>query len=376
MFFKDIIGQKNLLSRFINTVKENRVSHAWLMFGEEGTGSLPIALAFASYILCTNRLEDDACGTCASCRKTQKYIHPDMHFVFPVNKTREVDSDSVGSDDFISYWRSFISENPYGRLTQWYNHIDLDNKQGIISTDESKRLTSKLMLKSFESDYKIVIIWHPEKMNDQASNKILKLLEEPPAQTIFMLVAENPDMLLTTIRSRCIPVKIPRITDSDMIAALRERFGIEQGSAVEVARLAEGNYLKAIEMAGDPDEINFNFLKFRDLMRSCLKNSIPEIIGHAEELSALNREKQKSFLEYGLGTVRESLALHFNEPEIVHIQNREMEFTPRFAPFITGLNISGFNKELSRAVHDIERNGNGKIIFLDLGLKLAGLIKR
>jgi DNA polymerase-3 subunit delta' len=376
MFFREIVGQELLKNRLIQTVKENRVSHAWLFFGSEGTGSLPLALAYAGYILCTNRTGNDACGVCPSCRKTQKYIHPDLHFLFPVNKTRDTEGENVTCDDFLADWRNFLLYNPYGRINQWYNQIDLENKQGNINTDESKRLASKLFLKPFESDYKIAIIWQADKMNDQASNKILKLLEEPPPMTIFILITENPDSLLPTIRSRCIPVKVPRIQDEEIFNQLTTVHSIEKESALEITRLSQGNYLKAKEIITDSEDFNYFFTKFRDLMRSCLRSNIPELIKHAEELAALNRERQKTFLEYGLSTIRESVALHFGEPSLVNIASGEMEFTPKFAPFITGYNTAAFTEELTRASRDIERNGNGKIIFLDLVLKLAALIKR
>ncbi len=374
MYFKDIIGHSDLKKRLIQTVKENRVGHAWLFFGPEGSGSLPLALAFASYVLCTERLGDDACGTCISCKKVHKYIHPDLHFVFPVNKSKIKDKDTVTCDDYGAEWRTFILNNPYGRVTQWYESIELENKQGIISAEESRILGNKLFLKSFESDYKIAIIWQPEKMNDQASNKILKLLEEPPPLTIFILVSENPDILLSTVRSRCIPVKVPRISDSDMHAFISHQFTVSDDHCDEVTRLAEGNYLKMQEVIAEEGS-NYNFLKFRDLMRCCFKFNMGEIIKHTEEIASLTREKQKTFLEYGLKTIRESLALHFNQRTLVFIAGEEKTFVPNFAPFITGSNVTALTHELNRAIADIERNANGRIVLLDLALKITALIR-
>lgn len=376
MFFSDIVGQDVLKKRLVQTVLDNRVSHAWLFFGPEGAGALPLVLAFAGYILCTNRNEQDVCGLCASCTKVGKYIHPDLHFVFPVNKTRSLDKDNVTSDDFIAEWRKFLVRNPYGRLTQWYDFIDLENKQGVINTEESKRLASKLNLKSFESDYKVVILWQPEKMNDQASNKLLKLLEEPPPLTIFLLVTESPDQLLTTIRSRCMPVKVPRISDTDLSGILINKHRLLPDKAKNIVRLASGNYLRALDLISETEDISFNFTKFRDLMRCCFRTDISGLARLSEELASLTREKQKSFLEYGLRTLRESLALHFNTAGIVYITDEEQEFTPNFAPFINGANVIPFSDELNKAIRDIERNANGRIVFLDLTLKLAGLIKR
>ncbi|HEX2394244.1 MAG TPA: DNA polymerase III subunit delta' [Bacteroidales bacterium] len=376
MYFRDVVGQDILKSRFVNTVEENRLSHAWLLFGPEGAGALPLALSFASYILCNDRKGGDSCGLCPACKKSHKLIHPDLHLVFPVNRTKSVDLDGPASDDFLSEWRIFILNKPYGRITQWYDHIDLDNRQGLINIEESKRLSYKLSLKSFESDYKVVVIWHPEKMNDQAGNKLLKLLEEPPEKTIFILVSENPDVLLSTIRSRCIPVKVPRIADSDIKQKLIEEHHLPVNDASEITALSQGNYLKALEMITEADEYNYNFVKFRDLMRSCLTTSILQLIAHAEELSGLNREKQKSFLEYGLKTIRESVALHYEDAGIAFVTRGEMEFTPKFAPYINGNNVLRITEELNKAIRDIERNVNSRMVFLDLGLKLSGMIKR
>jgi|WetSurMetagenome_2_1015567.scaffolds.fasta_scaffold03729_6 DNA polymerase III subunit delta' len=374
MFFKDIIGHESLKNRLVQTVKENRVSHAWLFFGAEGTGALPVALAFAGYILCNNSTDNDACGICTSCNKVQKYIHPDLHFVYPVNKTKGLDKDSVTSADFSTEWRTFLLNNPYGRLTQWFDAIELENKQGLITAEESKQLSSKLFLKSFESDYKIAIIWLPEKMNDQAANKLLKLLEEPPPMTIFMLVSENPDQLLTTVKSRCMPVKVPRISDEDISLFIKEKFTYSNEECIEITRLSEGNYVKMQEIIHDGGS-DYNLLNFRDLMRYCFKSNVTEIMKLTEEIAALTREKQKSFLEYGLRTVRESLALHFNADELAFISGEGKTFTTNFAPFVHGKNVTFFTHELNKAIMDIERNANGRIVLLDMALKIMALIR-
>lgn len=376
MFFRDIIGHSALRKRLALTVQEDRLGHAWLFFGPEGSGSLPMALAFARYILCTDRSADDACGHCASCQKISKYIHPDLHFSFPVNKTKSLDKDEVVCDDFLPDWRSFLISQPYGRLTGWYDAIDLENKQGIINIDESRRLAGVLNLKPFESDYKVAIIWQPDKLNAQAGNRLLKLLEEPPPNTVFLLAGENPDAVLPTIASRCVPVKVPRIDDAAMKEAITGRHGLTPEKADSVTRLASGSYLLALELISEEEDADQLFIRFRDLMRLCFSRNIPGLMKMADELATLTREKQKSFLEYGLRTIRESLALHFDAPEMVYVAGQEWEFTPKFAPFVTGNNIEAITRELNTAIADIERNGNGRIIFLDLVLKLTGLIKR
>jgi DNA polymerase-3 subunit delta' len=377
MLFKEIVGQEPLKNKLIDTVRENRVSHAWLFFGPEGSGVLPLSLALAQYILCTNRGENDACGVCHSCNMVNKYIHPDLHFTFPVNKTKEVDRDSpVVSDDFIADWRAFLLSKPYGRVTQWYDAIDLENKQGIINTEESKRLAGKLNLKSFESDYKVAILWQPEKMNDQASNKLLKLLEEPPPNTVFILAGENPDQLLTTIRSRCVQVKIPRISDSALYEALTGRHCVSPDKATDIVRLVSGNYLRAMEVLSEEEEAGSNLTQFRNMMLLCHGKRISEMIRFSDEMAGLTRERQKAFLEYGLRSIRENLALHFNTPEILYITSEEQNFVSKFAKFITSENVEPIIHELSSAITDIERNGNGRMIFLDMVLKLSGMIKR
>ncbi len=374
MYFSDVVGHEKIKKRLISSVIENRLSHSWLFFGPEGSGALAMAVSFASYILCEHPEGNDSCGHCNACRKSHKLIHPDMHLVFPVNKTKSVDSDELVSDNFLNEWRSFFLENPYSRLNQWYEYIDLENRQGNINNEESRKLSYKLSLKSFESDYKVVVMWHPEKMNDQAANRLLKLIEEPPDKTVFILVSENPDLLLMTIRSRCMPVKIPRISDEDIRKKLIDTKGLPENEAEEIAVNAQGNYLRALELTREADDMNYNFIKFRELMRSCFTSDIIQIIGHAEELSGLIREKQKAFLEYGLKTIRESLALHYPEKELAFVTKGEAEFTPKFAPFINGRNILRITDELNKAIYEIERNVSGKMIFLDLGLKLSGLI--
>ncbi len=377
MLFKEIAGQDSLKNRLVQIVRENRLSHAWLFFGPEGSGVLPLSLALAQYILCTNRGETDACGVCHSCNMVNKYIHPDLHFSFPVNKRKDAEKEKdMVSDDFIEDWRVFLLSQPYGRLTQWYDAIDLENKQGIINTEESKRLAGKLNLKPFESDYKVAIIWQPEKMNDVAANKLLKLLEEPPPNTIFILAGENPDQLLTTIRSRCAQVKIPRVSDTSINAALVEKHHASPERAADIVRLVSGNYLRAMEILSEEEEAGSNFSRFRNMMLLCHGKKIPEIIRFSDEMAGLTRERQKAFLEYGLRSIRENLALHFNTPEILYITSEEQNFVSKFAKFITSENLEPIIHELSSAITDIERNGNGRMIFLDMMLKFAVLIKR
>ncbi|MBN2482201.1 MAG: DNA polymerase III subunit delta [Bacteroidales bacterium] len=355
-------------------MKNNRAGHAWLFFGPEGSGKLPLAIAFARYISCLNPKESDSCDTCTSCIKYKKFIHPDLHFSFPVNKTR--DKDTVISDGFIKEWRDFLTLKPYGGLAEWYESIGLENKQGIISTEESKRIAYKINLKAYESDYKTVIIWQADRMHDQAANKLLKLIEEPPPNTFFILVSEKPEQILPTIRSRCMNLKIPRIEDVVMRDILMLKHGLDELKAGEIARIASGNYQKALTLLQEPEEYHYCFTRFRELMRSCYRKKIPEIMKIADELASLNREKQKSFLNYSLGLVRESLIMHYDQPGLVYLSDEENEFTYNFAPFITGDNVVQFKEELTKAAFDIERNANGKFVFLDMALTISQLLKQ
>ncbi len=375
MLFSDVIGQGEIKRKLAAAVDADRIGHAWLFFGPEGSGKLELALAFARYISCLERKELDSCESCSSCRKYSKFIHPDLHFSFPVNKTKTITRDGFDCEDFMNAWREFLVENPYGGLMQWYDRIELDNAQGIINTDESKRLASIMAYKPYESDYKISIIWQADRMNAQAANKLLKLIEEPPPYTVFILVSENPDQILPTVRSRCIQVKIPRIADADLRDALMHLHGLDEKKAANMARISSGNYRKVLNFLQEPEEHNNNFVKFRNLMRACYRNNILEMARNAEELSGQNREGQKSFLEYGLSMIRESLALHYHREEIVYIPEEELEFAGNFAPFVTGSNVAQLQEELTKACIDIERNANGRIVFLDLALKISSLLK-
>lgn len=374
MLFADIIGQEKIKKKLIRTVQENRISHAWLFFGPEGCGSLPLSLAYARYITCLNRNEDDSCGTCSSCRKFDRFIHPDLHFTFPINTSKRSERDNVTCEDFFPEWRDFLVRNPYGSLAQWYDHIDLDNKQGIIGNEESKRLTGKLIYKSFESDFKISIIWYPERMNDQAANRLLKLIEEPPPMTVLILAGENPDLLLPTIRSRCVNLKIPAPSAEALSDALMVRHGADRQMAERLTRITMGNYSKCLKILADNECNRFNLEKFIELMRQCYLNKSGSILKVVEDLTQLNREKQKSFLEYSLGLVRESLATHFGQPDIQYTTQDEQQFLVRFHPFINEHNAGMISDEFNKAILDIERNANGRIVLFDLALKLSSLL--
>ncbi|UCH13914.1 MAG: DNA polymerase III subunit delta [Bacteroidales bacterium] len=375
MLLKDVIGQQKIKNQLIKTVKEGRISHTQLFLGSEGSGNLALAIAYARYICCTNKTDGDSCNTCPHCTKYQKFIHPDLHFVFPVNTTKSV-TDKPVSDDFIGKWRESILENPYLSLNQWYDIIGIENKQGLMTVKESEGIIRKLSLKSFESDYKIMIIWHPEKMHPPAANKLLKLIEEPPAKTIFLMVSENTDQILPTILSRSQIVKIPKIENNDLAGYIKDKFGLDDKKSKEIANLAEGNYQKAAEIINNTEEHENNLEKFIQLMRLCYGGKMLEILKWIDEIVSTGRERQKSFLDYSLAILRKNLLISLDKSELVYLSEKESDFSNKFHQFINDSNAFQITQEINKAYADIERNAYGRIVFLDLSLKLRKLIRK
>ncbi|HOB84374.1 MAG TPA: DNA polymerase III subunit, partial [Bacteroidales bacterium] len=278
MNFSKIPGQKEVISRLIRSVKEERVSHAQIFTGPEGCGSLAVALAYAKYISCEDRSEEDSCGKCRSCVKYEKMIHPDLHFVFPVIRKGGKDNEPV-SDSFIESWREFAGRSPYFTLNGWLNSIEVGNAQGLIFSSEAAEIIKKLSLKTFESDFKIMIIWLPEKMHPSAANKLLKMIEEPPEKTIFLLVSDEPDKIIPTIMSRCQLIRLPGFSNDEITGYLTDILKAERQKASEVARVANGNIIKAIELYEDEDASSRNLDRFKNLMRYAWKRDIISIIG-------------------------------------------------------------------------------------------------
>jgi DNA polymerase III subunit delta' len=372
MKFSNVTGQKALKSQLINTVKENRVSHAQMFAGPEGAGGLALALAYSQYICCENRSDNDSCGTCRSCIKYEKLLHPDLHFVFPVVNTS--DNKKAASDDFLNDWRTTILDNPYINLNRWIETIASENKQGGIFERESGEILRKLSLKTYESEFKIMIIWMPEKMNTTTANKLLKILEEPPAKTLFLLISENPGQLLTTIISRCQYVKVPPIAAEDIKASLEKQVGANQ-RIDEVTRVAGGNYFKALELINQHDDNSMSFDSFTKLMRFSYSRKFLDLIAWADEVAGTGRENQKKFLNTALRLVRENFILNIANKSIVYLNDEETSFSSKFHPYINEANVYQLNDEFNRAFYHIEANGNARIIFLDLALKVVKLIR-
>ncbi len=370
MLFQEIIGQQAVKERLIRSVKEGRISHAQLFLGPEGNGSLALAIAYAQYISCKDKKEEDACGLCPSCVKYNKLIHPDLHFVYPVALSKDVRT----STDVIAKFRESFLDNPYISLFKWFEQLDAENKQAVIGVEESGEILRKLSLTTYEAEYKIMIIWQAEKMNQAAANKLLKILEEPPDKTLFLLVCESEDQLLRTIVSRTQLIKIPKIADQDMLKALVERNGLTPEDAEKTAHLADGSYAEALLLINENENAAQNLLSFQKLMRASLKFDAKAVITWIDEVSAAGRERQKNFINYSLHIIRESMIINYGDPALTKLGKDEQDFVKKFAPFIHSNNIERFTEELNKAYYHMERNANAKILFMDLAFKFNELL--
>jgi len=370
MLFKEIIGQHVVKERLIRSVKEGRISHAQLFLGPQGSGSLALALAYAQYISCGNKQEDDSCGQCLSCVKYNKLVHPDLHFVYPVALSKDI---RISTDVAIS-WREAFLDNPYITLFNWFELLDAENKQAVIGVEESAEILRKLSLTTYEAEYKIMIIWQAEKMNQAAANKLLKILEEPPEKTLFLLVCETEDQLLRTILSRTQLIKINKINERDLFEALVERHDMLPKNAEITVHLADGNYAEALSLINENENAGQNLASFQKLMRASIKFDPKAVMVWIDEISIAGRERQKNFLNYALHIMRESLILNYADATLVKLGTEEQDFVKKFSPFIHTNNVERFIEELNKAHHHMERNANAKILFMDLAFKFNELL--
>ncbi|HUH24985.1 MAG TPA: hypothetical protein VLY87_00015 [Flavobacterium sp.] len=381
MKFSEIIGQQHIKNHLTYSAKNGRIPHAQLFISPEGAGALPMAVAYAQYIICQNTTSDNEGGKESCNLRFKDFQHPDLHFVFPVASNEEVKSAPV-SDDFMSSWFEFMKNNPYGSLNDWYETIEIQKKQGNISVHEAASILKKLSLKSFEGGYKIMIIWMAEKMNTEASNKLLKLLEEPTEKTVFILIAEDEKAILQTILSRCQLLHFNALNENDIIQGLIETENCDEVDAHSIAKQAQGNYNKALKLRYNvAEEYPFDEW-FVSWVRSAFranKNArvVSDLVKWSDEISAIGREKQKQFLNHCMELFRQALLLNYGTPELVYIHPKVEGFKlENFAPFVNELNILDIYKELEDAIYHIERNGNAKVILTDLSIKLTRLIHR
>lgn len=374
MFFRDIIGQEKIKRRLIAEVSENRMAHALLLYGREGTGALPLAMAYARYVNCTNRGADDACGVCPSCIKMNKLVHPDVRYTYPVVK-KSSDKSAV-STDRIREWREIVIKNGgYFDMGHWLKQIEAGNKQPNIYAKECDEITKFVSMKPVEAPYKVSIIWMPERLGNEA-NKLLKLFEEPPQGTIFILVSEAPEKILPTVLSRMQRIEVPVVEEEEIAAALTERFKVEPHESANIAHLSNGNFIKALEEIHLNEENKLYFDLFVSLMRLSYQRKIRDMKKWSESVAALGRERQKAMLSYCQRMVRENFIYNFHRKEMVYMTLDEQNFATRFAPFINERNVMGLMDELSEAQRHIEQNVNAKMVFFDFSLKTIVLLKQ
>lgn len=376
MYFRDVVGQKDVKNQLRQSLRKSYMPHARIFSGAEGAGAFPLALAYARYVMCENRSEEDSCGHCSSCLKINNLAHPDLHFVFPVVKVEKLKK--FVSDDYIAEWRIFLSKNTYFRLPSWLDAIDAGNAQGLISAKEGDEVIKKLNFKSYESEYKIVIIWLPEKMHNTCANKLLKMIEEPPAKTIFLMVSEAPDKIISTIQSRSQRLHVPPIMAEDMLLALSAKYDISQEDLdlASIVRLSSGSYLKALEAIQGKDLAEAHLEFFIAIMRNSWTRNVIDMKSRADAFRNMGRDKQKSFLTYAQNLLRQNFIANFRIPEITYLSRTEAAFSQKFAPYISERNILEFMEELALAELHVEQNVNPRMIFFDLSLKIAVLLKK
>jgi len=374
MKFSEVLGLDHIKNHLIKSTDNGRISHAQLLSGKEGSGLLAMAIAYAQYILASSSENIEISNI-----KCEKLMHPDLHFAFPVSTNDKIKSKPV-SNNFLEEWREFVSRKPYGNLFEWLQSIGIENKQGQIGVDEAEQIVKALKLKSYEGGYKIMIIWMAEKMNISASNKLLKLLEEPPEKTVFILITEDEEQLISTIKSRCQTLHFPILSEADITNGLVEKEGADLPIAQNIAHQANGNYNKALQLLHNNDT-NEQFEQwFVTWVRAAFRakgnaSVIQDLIEWSDVISKSGRETQKRFLDYCLQFFRQAMLYNYNAESLVFLEPKNPSFKlEKFAPFVHSKNILLINDELNDAIYHIERNGNAKIILLDLSIKLTRLL--
>ena len=370
MYFKDIIGQQEAKTKLLGMFADNRIPHALMLTGPEGSGNLLAAFAFIQYVFCTQKQEKDSCGVCPSCIKTSKLGHPDLHLVFPIAKSKEIKT----SNDLLLEFRECFLENPYITIHDWFNNINAENKQPLIPTEEASSILKKLAYTSYEGGYKVMLIWQPETMNADSANKLLKILEEPPEQTLFVLVCNHPDKLLTTILSRVQQLVFLKLDTEDITSGLVNQFGCQESLAKQAAFMCDGNYREAQLLLQQNDDEHGFLQLFRSFMMISLNFDAIKAVSWIDEAARAGREKQKQFLQYGLEIFRDCLMYNFGSVDLVRLSGDEKTFVTKFSKFINHRNYEKITTEFNSSFYYIERNANPKILFMDLIMKTNELI--
>lgn len=378
MNFSDVIGQEDAKCRLRRMVSEDRVPHAMMFCGPQGCGKMALAIAFASYLLCARRTGEDSCGACPQCAMTARLAHPDLHFSYPVIRPSGTGAEhKMSSEDFAGEWRNMLLQGPYFTMDRWLAEMGAANQQALIGVGESDLLIRKLSLKSSQGGYKVVVMWLPERMNAECANKMLKIIEEPPRDTVFIMVCEEPERLIDTIRSRAQRIDIRRVDAHDIETALVERRGIDPEAAHRLARAAGGSWLAALEEL-DADNEKRQFLDlFISLMRLAYMRKIKDLRKWSDTAAGLGREKQRRMLAYFLRLVRENFMYNFHDPRLCYMTREEENFARNFAPYINEANVIEMSALMERAMRDIGQNANAKIVFFDMATNIiVSLIRK
>lgn len=374
--FSDIIGQKEYIQALKLAIDSNKLPHALLISGNEGTGGLALAYAAAQYLMCTDRRGEDACGECAQCIQINKLQHPDLHFVYPVVNKGGTSKDASVSTDFIQEWREAFLNNQYITLSDWLKASREENKNAQIFVSEANNIIKELSTKPYESDFRVMIIWLPEKMREDTANKLLKILEEPYENTHFFLVSNDPEHIIGTIMSRVQRLNLPPITDEDLATALQQRHGCDINTARDYARMSHGSYVSALKLMNEDEDRKAFFEQFCSMMRLSYARKLFDMKAWSDNMATLGRERQKSYLQYAQEMIRENFIMNLEMPELNYFNEQERNFSARFHNFVNEKNIEEIMNELATAEKDIAQNANAKMVFFDLSLKLIMLLKK
>ncbi len=381
MLFSEVLGLPHIKSHLVTTANRGRIPHAQLFTGNHGSGLLPMAIAYAHYVLGIDKPDFQKEISSENKKDKQKIAHPDLHFAFPVAPNEKIKKHPV-SANFMAEWWEFLKENPYGSLYDWYQKLGIENKQGQIGVDEAQDIVKSLSLKSYEGGYKVMIVWGADKMNTACSNKLLKLIEEPLSNTLFILIAEEEDQIIQTILSRCQRLHFPNLPEAVISEKLTEDHKLDILNARKIAVESNGNYAQALRILSQDSEDEIFEQWFINWVRTAFKASgnkasILDLISWSQDIAANGRETQKSFLLYCLDFFRQALLLNYKAGNLVYIKPKTANFNlAKFAPYVNGANILAISKEIEEAIYHIERNGNSKIILTDLSIKLTRLLHK
>ncbi len=373
MLFSAINGLEQEKSSLVEAVKKGHVAHTQLFSGPEGSAALAMAIAFATYLNCEQPGEQDSCGVCSSCTKNQKYVHPDVHFIFPVAGNEKIKGKDVLSNNFLKDFRQFLNENPYGNITDWSLVFGGENKHLNISKEESRGIIQKLALKAFEGKYKVMIIWLPEYMHPAAANGLLKIFEEPSDSTIFLLVTSDREKLLGTIVSRTQLVVIRAFNEAEVATQLVSA-GVPNQKAEQLAKLSSGNLRLAFKLAGESE--NDQGLEVKEWMRQCYSRDLSDLVRWSEEFHKMTKISQKGFLTFGLSLLRDTLLAHYGDPSLMRLSQEDKQFVKKFSTVVTPEKIEPLTNLFSEALFHLERNASAKMVFLDLSLTVSRHLKQ